>query len=88
MINVLEIQETDARKVIPMCEMEPLQIGVIESGDSHQGHIVMRTASTNHFEVMDLTEPEEDNCWSSGSVAVKVELFRKSEVVILEVQND
>lgn len=65
--------------VIPIEEMQPLQIGRIVSSTSvYNNRIVMRTASSGRFEVMDLTDLDEDNCWTTPFF-LKVELFSKEK---------
>jgi len=50
---------------IPMHEMKPLEIGIITSAGGYNNTCVMRTASTCKFEVMNLSDPGEDCCWTS-----------------------
>lgn len=76
-------KETD--DIINMCDMKPLQVGVIEDDKSYSnGAIVMRTAITERFEVMDLSEPHEDNCWDRSS-NIKVRLLSAGTRITLEV---
>ena len=49
-------------KTKPMYEMQPLEVCVIV-GNNCTGNVVMRTADSDHFEVMDLTNPSPDSCW-------------------------
>jgi hypothetical protein len=56
MLKVVDRDKISDDGVISMGNMKPLQIGVIVS-DPYNGHIVMRTASTDRFELMDLTNP-------------------------------
>ena len=55
------------KPTIYMREMRPLQVGRIVKTHfpEYMGRIVMRTASTNHFEVIDLSANKPDNCWSN-----------------------
>lgn len=63
-------------KVVPMSKMEPYGIGKIVSPGNQCGHIVMRTASINKFEVMDLTDQRQDgSCWTYKDIQLEVELF-------------
>lgn len=50
--------------VIPISEMKPLDVGRVRNG-LWEGEIVMRTASEHKFEVMVLSNPHEDRCWTS-----------------------
>ena len=49
-------------KTKPMYQMQPLEVCVVVSSD-YTGNVVMRTASSNHFEVMNLTKSVKDGCW-------------------------
>lgn len=70
--------------IIPMKELKPLQAGVVVSGCSAIGHIVLRTASVVYFEVMDLSQPEEGNCWNTHTI-VEVRLLRPGETYTLKI---
>ena len=52
-------------ELIPMSEMEPWQVGRITMSylDNGEGAIVMRTALSDKFEVMDMSDPGSDQCW-------------------------
>ena len=67
---------------ISMGDMLPLQIGEITRGDNRRV-IVMRTASSENFEVIDLTDAGEDNCWTSPNSVIPVRLFTAGESVTL-----
>jgi hypothetical protein len=72
--------------LIEMRDMKPCQIGIIEDseyGDSDE--IVMRTAETNKFEVMSLSNPNEDNCWT-GNPTIKVRLLPPGTKIMIEVK--
>ena len=76
---------------IPMSEMKPLDIGVITSTTMEQnvpyiGKLVMRTASNLYPEVMLLSNPREDNCWTSPLVPdIRVRLLKPGTQITLEV---
>jgi len=58
--------EKDLSGKKPMANMEPLEVCVIEDNKSWQnGHVVMRTASGNNFEIMDLSDPQTGCCWAN-----------------------
>ena len=78
------------KNVKRMLDMEPLEIGTIvkTNRDSTQaGHVVMRTSSTRHFEVMDLTDPKVGGCWTNEPSKM-VELLPVGEAIMLEVSNE
>lgn len=62
---MFELKESQEERsvVIPMNEMEPCAIGVVCDYSRYDGHYVMRTASIDEFEVMDLSRPDPDACW-------------------------
>lgn len=74
-------------KVIPMKDMKPLQVGVVVEHGDYEGDIVMRTYSSFKFEVMDLTSPRTDMCWTDGST-VKVRLLGLGEYVTIKLFNE
>ena len=76
----------EERKTILMEEMKPLQVGKIVLDTKYGDRIVMRTSSTSHFEVMDLSNPGEDVCWTSDT-GLQVELFSSHEKVVFEIFN-
>lgn len=69
---------------VDMKNMNPGDIGVIQ--DTYvKGCVVMRTFSTNQFEVMDLSSPGEDACWTNQNMDTKVKLLKKGGKITLEV---
>jgi hypothetical protein len=78
--------------VIEMKDMKPLQVGIIvdvPSGDYHN-HYVMRTASREKFEVMNLTNAGVGHCWTllGQDVIFKVRLLGIGEKITIELSND
>ena len=68
-----------------MRDMKPCEIcRVIDEGPYHLD-IVMRTASTNRFEVMNLSNPGPDRYWGA-STALCVEPLDKGEEIILVIE--
>lgn len=88
MIRIVNESEQQKR-IIPMEDMKPLQVGRIYDKDctEYNGHFVMRTASTSKFEVMSLSHPGADTCWS-GSPTLLVELLPPGEKITLELYNE
>jgi hypothetical protein len=65
-------------RIIKMSEMRPCEFGrIIDLPLS--GHLVMRTASSIKFEIMDLTDLREDRCWTNKDASTRVELAREGE---------
>lgn len=83
-------------EVVPMRDMKPLEIGVIQGRDTGlEGRVVMRTASTSKFEVFDLSKFKPDCCWTikfgdlyTKGPSIPVRLFRPEEEVTLKIRND
>ena len=88
MINFVTMKGRDNERILPMEEMKPLQVARIVEECHHKGHIVMRTASESHFEIMDLTDCYPNSCWTNELVDITVELLKAGEVVVLEVSNE
>jgi hypothetical protein len=55
----------DDSKLIPMADMKPCQVGIVRGGH-YDGHVVMRTASSENFEFMDMSNFVID-CWDISS---------------------
>lgn len=76
--------EVLSKTEIPMSEMKPYQIGRIVS-EVYSGKIVMRTASIDKFEVMNLTDPRGDFCWLEPDPTILVELFPPGTVIQITI---
>jgi len=77
---------TRERRIINMSGMRPCEWGrIIYSERSYNGHLVMRTASRNKFEVMDMTDMRIDNCWTHRDSYTMVELAKKGEKFTFEI---
>lgn len=76
----------DNENVISMSKMKPFDIGKVVSG-AHSGNIVMRTASLCYFEIMCLSAPGPNSCWTdeASSQDIKVKLFTSGEKFCFEV---
>jgi hypothetical protein len=86
MIESVKLHEEEETKIIPMRDMEPLDIGiVIEEDGGYRDSIVMRTASPYSFEVMDLSHPGADGCWT-GEPTLEVRLLEKGTKITLVVK--
>ncbi len=68
-----------------MCQMEPYEIGEIVESDFYKGHIVMRTANKNHFEVMDLSMSEEGGGHWDQSCPLVVRIFPPGTEITITV---
>lgn len=84
---MLRIAQSDGKKsrIVSMSSMKPLQIGQIVQGED-VGHYVLRTASVDRFEVIDLSEPREDGCWMNNPT-LRVRLLNPDEFIVLELFN-
>ena len=77
--DTYEVEDT-----IPMRDMQPGDIGIVVDAEDYSGHTVMRTLSAGHFEVMDLSQPGIDACWTDQNY-LKVKLLPVGSKVMLEV---
>jgi hypothetical protein len=69
MFKMKSAKEADRRNIVLMKDMKPLEIGrIVTSKITHcySGEIVMRTASKDKFEVMSLSHPAIDHCWTGS----------------------
>lgn len=82
---MFEFLEVTANSTMKMNDMKPCQICRIvkSSASENGGHIVMRTASTTKFEVMDLSEPGADSCWCNKPDIEVVPLIAGTEIKII-----
>ena len=78
---MITVTENDKTKTINMGNMKTLDIGRIRGGE-YEGHVVMRTASTDKFEVMNMTESRTDVCWTKHNT-LQVELFKSGEAITI-----
>lgn len=69
----------NAMEIKPMSEMEPLEVCVVVGRTEH---IVMRTASTEKFEVMNLTDLKASNCWIHKDCQIKVKPYTGKEITL------
>jgi len=78
--------EKDNNRIIKMRDMMPCQIGKIITTSLYDSHIVMRTAASGCFEVMDLSAPYIDSCWTHiEDLELEVELLQPGEEITLVV---
>lgn len=81
---MIEIQGAkDHGKIIAMDEMASLDIGLIceSPNDNGKGHIILRTASTDKFEIMDLTDPGVDCCWTRRPDLHDIKVFIPTKTI-------
>lgn len=71
-------------KTKSMHEMQPLEVCVVVSTYDYVDHVVMRTADSDHFEVIDLTHPRLDVCWTRN-VPITVRELYPGETYTLEL---
>jgi len=86
MIRPVEVK-SEQRRSSTMADIQPLEIGVIIDHKSvHYGHVVMRTASTGKIEVMDLTSPGIDVCWTDNIPDIPVRIYQSGTRVAIIVK--
>ena len=81
LISKQSLQPTAKTK--PMYQMQPLEVCVVVD-PSYKDRVVMRTASKHDFEVMDLTNPIPDGCWT-GRPEIEVRELYPGETYTLEL---
>lgn len=85
----IEVEKPE-EEVISVLDMDPLDIGIVVEGvnSMYLGHIVMRTASVDDREIMDLTRATKDGCWTTFSTktSIKVKLFPAGTKITLTVK--
>ena len=81
------VEHSVKEKVLTMADLEPCQMAVVTEEHRYHGAIVMRTANVDEFEVMDLSDPRRDGCWTSIAQAskIKIKLLPKGTKLTLEV---
>jgi len=82
MLEIIDNVKVNEPVVIPMGEMKPLEVGRLISGK-----VVMRTSNSDVFEVMDLSDPFEDNCWNHKDCSLKVTLLAEGESINVKLFN-
>jgi len=86
-LRIVKTEMKEEDQIIRMCDMKPLQVGIVVD-NSYTGTIVMRTTDINRFEVMDLTKPGPDCCWTDIECDHKVKLLPPGETITIELFND
>lgn len=86
---MIKIVAGPRQQLIRMHEMRPLQVGMVEC----TGEVVMRTASTSKIEVMSISQPCKDRCWTFPRdvreyESLQVRLLGPGEKVVLELSNE
>jgi len=89
MIKIVSVNKKEDSRIVPMSDMKPGQVGITvnEALNIYKNHYVMRTTSTPNFEVMDLSDPRPNACWTKPN-PTKVRLLNPDEKITLELSND
>lgn len=88
MIRIIELNERADNTFIEMYKMEPLQVGeLVDSSYKPLGEYVIRTSSTDRVEVMNLSSPGPDSCWTDDLSTV-VRLLKPGEKIVVEFFNE
>jgi len=88
MLKIKEVSDKHGEG-IPMNKMQPLQIAVIIDRDypEYFGHYVLRTASKDTFEVVDLSVWEPNYCWTDNDADLRVKLLERDKKLVIEISN-
>lgn len=75
------------RRIVKMSEMRPCEWGrILESPEPHYKYrLVMRTASIDKFEVMDMTDMRPDGYWDGEPTSTLVELSKNGSKFMFEI---
>jgi len=71
-------------KTILLNELKPLQFAIVCGGHIYDGHLVMRTASTEKFEVINLSLFRKDSCWLNNESTTKVQPVEVEMTIIVK----
>jgi hypothetical protein len=71
-------------KTILLNELKPLQFAIVCDCHTHDGHLIMRTASTEKFEVIDMTLFEKDSVWLGSTATTKVQPVEVEMTIIVK----
>jgi hypothetical protein len=83
--KLISEEQPPERRIVKMSEMRPCDWGRIIEG-SKIGHLVMRTASSYKFEVMNMTAIRVDSCWTNKDASIRVELVENGERFKFEIE--
>lgn len=78
--------ELQAGNIIEMKYMEPLEVGIVVDDIMYGGDYVMRTASYDKFEVMNISNARRCKCWCNYPT-LKVRLLGEGEKLTIELYN-
>lgn len=87
MLKIINEKDSAHSKLIRMDDLKPLEVAIIKDDNypEYAGKIVMRTASLLHFEVINLTNPRIDGCWSKPATLLVEKL---TEPIIIKLWNE
>jgi hypothetical protein len=69
-----------------MKDLKPCEIAVIvDNVNDYYGEIVMRTANDSAFEVMSLSKPGRNRCWTMPTIKILVKKLKKNDEITLVV---
>lgn len=66
----------------PIGQMQPLEVCVVVGSYSYKNTIVMRTASTIKFEVINLSKLGHDRCWTNEDCSLQVKPFEGKSITL------
>ena len=83
------IVKSPSENIISINKMQQCDVGfIVDEMSSYYGDLVMRTASTIQFEVMDLTKLRIDCCWTGKQNNAQVRLLNKDEEINLILKGE
>ena len=74
---------TDNTGLVKASDMKPMQLGTIaDRNDKRYGDVVMRTQGS-HYELMNLSKPMPDRCWSGAPPPFLIKLLEEGSTITL-----
>ena len=87
MLEIIKSPDETDDGIIGMGDMKPFEIGVIvRSSSTYDGHYIMRTYDSTHFEILDLTDPA-DGSWTVNK-NFNVRLLGRGESITVKLFNE
>jgi len=83
MIKIMSEAKEKNERFTTIGLMSPLQVGV----NVDTGEYVMRTASSHNFEVLNLSNSGEYECWTSEHCPIEVRLLNADESITIKLFN-
>ena len=84
MWEIIEAEDTEKDTIIPMCDMKPMQVGVIVGGSVDAGKYVVRSRVGGSVEIIG----NSDGWNNATNCNISVRLLRKGESITVKLFNE